>query len=67
MTYPASPRNAAANRPRPDPVQFWAGAAATAVVAALIALVGILITPLGAQHPDPGTSGGGHVGQCAHR
>jgi hypothetical protein len=44
MTYPAPPRNAAANRPRPDPAQFWAGAGATAIVAALIALVGILIT-----------------------
>ncbi|MDX6417854.1 MAG: hypothetical protein QOG28_2474 [Trebonia sp.] len=43
MTYPASPRNAATNRVRPDSAQFWAGAVATAVVAALIALVGILI------------------------
>jgi hypothetical protein len=30
-------------RVRPDAGQFWAGAAATAVVAALVALVGILI------------------------
>jgi Family of unknown function (DUF6069) len=43
MTYPASPRDAATNRVRPDSAQFWAGAGATAVVAALIALVGILI------------------------
>jgi hypothetical protein len=44
MTYPAPPRNSAANRLRPDPAQFWAGAGATAIVAALIALVGILIS-----------------------
>ena len=43
MTYPASPNDARANRVRPDSAQFWAGAVATAVVAALIALVGILI------------------------
>ena len=43
MTYPASPSDAAASRVRPDGAQFWAGAVATAVVAALIALVGILI------------------------
>jgi len=43
MVYPASPSDAGTNRVRPDPAQFWAGAAATAVVAALIALVGILI------------------------
>jgi hypothetical protein len=43
MTYSASPRDAATNRVRPDSAQFWAGAVATAVVAALIALVGILI------------------------
>jgi hypothetical protein len=43
MTYPASPSDAGTNRVRPDSGQFWAGAAATAVVAALIALVGILI------------------------
>ncbi|MGH3212861.1 MAG: DUF6069 family protein, partial [Trebonia sp.] len=43
MTYPASPRDAATNRVRPDAAQFWAGVVATAVVAALIALVGILI------------------------
>jgi hypothetical protein len=43
MTYPAPPREAGTNRLRPDPARFWAGAAATAVVAALIALVGILV------------------------
>ena len=43
MTYPASPNDVAPDRVRPDPGQFWAGGAATAVVAALIALVGILV------------------------
>ncbi len=43
MSYPASPGDAPASRVRPDGAQFWAGAVATAVVAALIALVGILI------------------------
>ena len=43
MTYPASPREAGTNRVRPDSAQFWAGAVATAIVAALIALVGILV------------------------
>src|ERR1700744_4586785 len=43
MTYPAPPDAAAASRARPAPGQFWAGAVATAVVAALIALVGILV------------------------
>jgi hypothetical protein len=43
MTYPASPNDVAPNRVRPDSSQFWAGGVATAVVAALIALVGILV------------------------
>jgi hypothetical protein len=43
MTYPASPSGAGSPRVRPDSGQFWAGGVATAVVAALIALVGILI------------------------
>ena len=43
MTYPASPAGAGSPRIRPDSGQFWAGAVATAIVAALIALVGILI------------------------
>lgn len=40
MAYPAQPKSA---QIRPDPVQIWAGGAATAIVAALIALVGVLI------------------------
>jgi hypothetical protein len=43
MTYPASPDGAGSPRVRPDSGQFWAGGVATAIVAALIALVGILI------------------------
>jgi hypothetical protein len=44
MTYPASPNNSNESRNvRPDAVQLWSGGVATAVVAALIALVGILI------------------------
>jgi Family of unknown function (DUF6069) len=43
MTYPASPNDAGNTRFRPDSAQFWAGGVATALVAALIALVGILI------------------------
>ena len=43
MTYPASPNPRAGDRVRLDYARFWAGAVATAVVAALIALVGILI------------------------
>lgn len=43
MTYPASPNPATSDRVRPDSSRFWAGGVATAVVAALIALVGILI------------------------
>ena len=43
MTYPASPNDAGSPRIRIESGRFWAGAVATAVVAALIALVGILI------------------------
>ena len=43
MTYPASTDDAGSPRVRPDTGRFWAGAVATAIVAALIALVGILI------------------------
>jgi len=43
MTYPASADGAGGPRVRPDSGRFWAGGVATAVVAALIALVGILI------------------------
>ena len=70
MTYPASPRDAATNRVRPDSAQFWAGAVATAVVAALIALVGILICrwtlniPILAPAGD-GAWGNAHTGEYA--
>ena len=43
MTYPASPSDVGTSRLRPDSGQFWAGAVATAVVAALAAVAGILI------------------------
>ena len=43
MTYPASPDDAGNPRVRPDAGQVWAGGVATAVVGALVALVGILI------------------------
>jgi Family of unknown function (DUF6069) len=43
MSIPAPPNDVAPNRVRPDSGQFWAGGVATAVVAALIALVGILV------------------------
>jgi Family of unknown function (DUF6069) len=43
MTYPASTDGAGGPRVRPDSGRFWAGGVATAVVAALIALVGILV------------------------
>jgi Family of unknown function (DUF6069) len=70
MTYPASPDDVAANRVRPDAAQFWAGAVATAVVAALIALVGILIcrwtlnVPILAPAGD-GAWGNAHTGEYA--
>ena len=70
MTYPASPRDAATNRVRPDSAQFWAGAVATAVVAALIALVGILVCrwtlpiPLLAPRGD-GAWGNAHTAEYA--
>jgi len=68
MTYPASPNDARTNRVRPDSAQFWAGAVATAVVAALIALVGILICrwtlgiPILAPAGD-GAWGNAHTGE----
>lgn len=43
MTYPPPPDDEGGYRVRPDAAQFWAGGVATAIVAALIALVGILI------------------------
>ncbi len=64
MTYPASPRNAAANRVRPDPAQYWAGAVATAVVAALIALVGILISRWALNIPIMAPAGNGAWGNA---
>ena len=68
MTYPASPDDVAPNRIRPDAGPFWAGAVATAVVAALIALVGILVCrwalniPILAPASD-GTWGDAHTGE----
>jgi|SRR5580693_171329 hypothetical protein len=41
MAYPVPPDSP--RTVRPDPAQMWAGGAATAVVAALLALVGILV------------------------
>jgi hypothetical protein len=64
MTYPAPPRNAAANRVRPDPTQYWSGAAATAVVAALIALVGILISRWALTIPILAPAGNGAWGNA---
>ena len=70
MTYPASPDDVAANRVRPDAAQFWAGAVATAVVAALIALVGILICRWTLNVPilapaGAGAWGNAHTGEYA--
>lgn len=68
MTYPASPNDARATRVRPDSAPFWAGAVATVVVAALIALVGILICrwtlgiPILAPAGD-GAWGNAHTGE----
>ena len=68
MTYPASPNDVAPNRVRPDSSQFWAGGVATAVVAALIALVGILVCrwtlgiPILAPASD-GAWGNAHTGE----
>ena len=70
MTYPASPADAGGPRVRPDSGQFWAGAVATAIVAALIALVGILICrwtlniPILAPAGD-GAWGDAHTGEYA--
>jgi hypothetical protein len=70
MTYPASTDGAGRPRFRPDPGRFWAGAVATAVVAALIALVGILISrwtltiPILAPAGD-GAWGDAHTGEYA--
>jgi Family of unknown function (DUF6069) len=70
MTYPASPDGAGSPRVRPDSGQFWAGGVATAIVAALIALVGILICrwtlniPILAPAGD-GAWGDAHTGEYA--
>jgi hypothetical protein len=70
MSYPASPNDPAAYRVRPDSGRFLAGAAATAVVAALIALAGILVSrwifniPLLAPAGD-GAWGNAHTGEYA--
>lgn len=68
MTYPASPNDAGSPRVRPDSAQFWAGVVATAIVAALIALVGILICrwTLGIPILSPagdGAWGNAHTGE----
>ena len=68
MACPASPDDARASRVRLDSAQFWAGAVVTAVVAALIALVGILICrwtlgiPILAPAGD-GAWGNAHTGE----
>src|ERR1700735_289716 len=68
MTYPASTDGAGRPRFRLDPGRFWAGAVATAIVAALIALVGILICrwtlniPILAPAGD-GAWGAAHTGE----
>ena len=64
MSYPASPNGAGAIRVRPDPGQFWAGAAATAVVAALIALVGILVSRWALNIPILAPTGDGAWGNA---
>ncbi len=68
MTYPASPNDAGDLRVRPDSGRFWAGGVSTAVVAALVALVGILICrwtlgiPILAPAGD-GAWGNAHTGE----
>jgi hypothetical protein len=68
MSYSASPNDVGSGRVRPDSGQFWAGGVATAVVAALIALVGILICrwtlgiPILASASD-GAWGNAHTGE----
>ena len=64
MSYPASPNAAGAIRVRPDAAQFWAGAAATAVVAALIALVGILVSRWALNIPILAPTGDGAWGNA---
>jgi hypothetical protein len=64
MTYPATPSGGAPSRVRLDAAQYWAGAAATAVVAALIALVGILICRWALHIPIIAPSGEGAWGNA---
>jgi uncharacterized protein DUF6069 len=70
MTVPETPIGGRVLRIRPDAGQFWAGAAATAIVAALVALVGILICrwtlgiPILAPAGD-GAWGNAHTGEYA--
>ncbi|HEY3877398.1 MAG TPA: DUF6069 family protein [Trebonia sp.] len=64
MTYPASPSDTVPGRVRPDAAQFWAGAAATAVVAALIALVGILVCRWTLNIPIMAPAGAGAWGNA---
>ncbi len=63
MTYPASP-DPAGGRVRPDSAQFWAGGVATAVVAALIALVGILVCRWALKVPILAPAGDGAWGNA---
>lgn len=68
MTTPVPPMSGNNVRIRPDGGQFWAGTAATAVVSALVALVGILICrwtlgiPILAPSND-GAWGNAHTGE----
>ena len=64
MTYPASPADAAPGRVRPDSAQFWAGGVATAVVAALIAVVGILVCRWALKVPILAPAGDGAWGNA---
>src|ERR1700722_14664532 len=64
MTYPASPSGGAPSRGRLDAAPYWAGAAAAAVVAALIALVGILICRWALNIPIIAPAGDGAWGNA---
>ncbi len=70
MTIPEIPPGGSSVRIRPDSGQFWAGAAATAIVAALAALVGILICRWTLHIPilapsSAGAWGNAHTGEYA--
>jgi hypothetical protein len=64
MSYPPSTTGGNVTRVRPDPGQYWAGVAATAIVAALIALVGILICRWTLSIPILAPSGDGAWGSA---